>query len=48
MHSDLGDADLRRSGSWRRENLQAVLLALVCAVMFLRESLLPGNALVPH
>ena len=32
----------------RRENLQAVLLALVCAVLFLRESLLPGNALVPH
>ncbi|MFT6079942.1 MAG: hypothetical protein ACJAQZ_002001 [Planctomycetota bacterium] len=48
MHSDLGYADLRHSGSWRRENLQAVLLALVCAVMFLRESLLPGNALVPH
>ena len=36
------------SGTSRRENLQAVLLALVCAVLFLRESLLPGNALMPH
>lgn len=32
----------------RRDHLHAVLLALVCAVLFLRESLLPGNALVPH
>lgn len=36
------------SGPSRRQHLQAVLLALVCAVLFLRESLLPGNALVPH
>lgn len=42
------DSGSSYTGSWRRENLQAVLLALVCAVLFLRESLLPGNALVPH
>jgi hypothetical protein len=32
----------------RREHLHAVLLALVCAVLFLRGALLPGRALVPH
>lgn len=32
----------------RAEHLQAVLLALLCAVLFLRDALLPGRALVPH
>ena len=32
----------------RREHLQAALLALACAVLFLRDGLLPGRALVPH
>ncbi|MGK0303111.1 MAG: hypothetical protein ACI89X_003999 [Planctomycetota bacterium] len=45
---DLGPNSSPNSGTSRRESLQAVLVALVCAVLFLRESLLPGNALVPH
>ena len=32
----------------RSDHLQAVLLALLCSVLFLRSALLPGNALVPH
>jgi hypothetical protein len=32
----------------RRQHLEAVLLAFCCAVLFLREALLPGRALVPH
>ena len=32
----------------RREHLQALLLALLCAVLFLRDGLMPGRALVPH
>lgn len=32
----------------RRELLQALLLALCCAVLFLRDGLLPGRALVPY
>ena len=31
-----------------REQLQAVLLALVCSVMFLGSALIPGKALVPY
>ncbi|MBL9078808.1 MAG: YfhO family protein [Planctomycetes bacterium] len=31
----------------RREHVQALLLAALCAVLFLREALLPGRALVP-
>ncbi|MEZ6037280.1 MAG: hypothetical protein R3F29_07350 [Planctomycetota bacterium] len=36
------------SAPTRREHLQALGLALLCAVLFLRSALLPGNALVPH
>ncbi|MEO6593161.1 MAG: hypothetical protein ABIP94_00240, partial [Planctomycetota bacterium] len=32
----------------RPQHLQAVSLALLCAVLFLRDGLLPGRALVPH
>ena len=32
----------------RREHIQALTLALICAVLFLRDGLLPGRALVPH
>lgn len=32
----------------RRDHLQAVLLALLCSVLFLRTALLPGHAMVPH
>ncbi len=32
----------------RREHLHALLLALLCSVLFLRDALLPGRALVPH
>lgn len=32
----------------RREHWQALLLAFACAVLFLRDGLLPGRALVPH
>ena len=32
----------------RRERLQAVLLALLCSVLFPGDALLPGRALVPH
>lgn len=32
----------------RREHLQALVLAFVCAVLFLGDALLPGRALVPH
>ena len=31
-----------------REQLQAVLLALLCSVMFLGSALIPGRALVPY
>jgi hypothetical protein len=31
----------------RRQHLHAILLAALCAVLFLRDSLLPGRALVP-
>ncbi|MBL8727567.1 MAG: YfhO family protein [Planctomycetes bacterium] len=31
----------------RQQHLQALLLALLCAVLFLRDGLLPGRALVP-
>jgi len=31
-----------------REQLQAILLALLCSVMFLGSALIPGNALVPY
>ncbi|MEC8653489.1 MAG: YfhO family protein [Planctomycetota bacterium] len=41
--------DLGRTASpTRRQHAQALLLAMACAVLFLRESLLPGTALVPH
>ena len=32
----------------RSQHLQALLLALLCSVLFLRDALLPGNALVPY
>jgi hypothetical protein len=32
----------------RHQHLQAVLLALLCSVLFLRDALLPGRALVPY
>jgi hypothetical protein len=32
----------------RRQHLQALLLAFACSVLFLRDALLPGRALVPH
>lgn len=32
----------------RRQHLQALLLALLCSVLFLRDALLPGRALVPY
>ncbi|HEB53061.1 MAG TPA: hypothetical protein ENI87_07400, partial [bacterium] len=32
----------------RREHLAALLLALLCSVLFLGDALLPGRALVPH
>jgi len=32
----------------RPQHATALLLALLCAVLFLRDSLLPGRALVPH
>ncbi|MGC6487963.1 MAG: hypothetical protein ACON4Z_09985 [Planctomycetota bacterium] len=38
----------RAAAPSRREHGQALLLAIACAVLFLRESLLPGAALVPH
>jgi hypothetical protein len=31
----------------RREHLQALLLALLCSVLFLRDGLLPGRAILP-
>ena len=43
------DPDLHRAASpTRRQHAQALLLALACALLFLRGSLLPGTALVPH
>ena len=38
----------RAAAPSRREHGQALLLAIACAVLFLRGSLLPGAALVPH
>ena len=32
----------------RREHVHALLLACLCAMLFLRDGLLPGRALVPH
>ncbi len=32
----------------RRHHFEAVLLALLCSVLFLRDALLPGRALVPY
>lgn len=32
----------------RRQHLQALLLALLCSVLFLRDALLPGRAMVPY
>ena len=32
----------------RRQHLSALALAFLCAVLFLRDGLLPGRALVPH
>ena len=46
--SDAEPGQRRAPAPSRREHVQALLLALACAVLFLRESLLPGNALVPH
>lgn len=37
-----------RAAPTRREHLAALLLAFACAVLFLRDGLLPGRALVPH
>ena len=47
MVDDSGDLDRPRAPT-RREHVQALLLALACAVLFLRDGLLPGRALVPH
>jgi len=38
----------RAAAPSRREHGQALLLAIACAVLFLRGSLAPGAALVPH
>jgi|GEM_PF-2548363 len=46
--SDDGLTHTSTAAPTRREHVQALLLALACAVLFLRESLLPGSALVPH
>jgi len=43
------EPDLDRAAApSRREHWQALLLAFACAVLFLRDGLLPGRALVPH
>ncbi len=46
LHRDVvGPADSRPT---RQQHLQALLLACLCAVLFLRDALLPGRALVPY
>ncbi|MCK5941575.1 MAG: hypothetical protein KAI24_06370, partial [Planctomycetes bacterium] len=46
--SDAATGPDRAPSPSRREHWQALLLAFACAVLFLRDGLLPGNALVPH
>ena len=46
--SDFEAHGLRHEATTKRDHCQALLLALVCAVLFLRSALWPGNALVPH
>ncbi|MFN3244829.1 MAG: hypothetical protein ACE37K_25230 [Planctomycetota bacterium] len=46
--SDANHGRDRAAAPSRREHWQALLLAFACAVLFLRDGLLPGRALVPH